>query len=151
MGGTRVHASCVLVGEAGILIRGASGSGKSALAARLIDHVRRGGRFARLVCDDRVEIEAHHGRLLARAVPAIAGRLEVRGLGLVCVAHEPSAVVGLVVDCLETPAGRLPTGDETSVMLDGVRLPRMGMRLSEDAARTILLRLGDLNDTPIPR
>ena len=56
-----VHASAVLVGDRAVLIRGPSGSGKSALAYALIRAAEIGG-FARLVGDDRVHVEAANGR-----------------------------------------------------------------------------------------
>ena len=43
-----------------------------------------------------------------RSLPAIAGRMEARGLGLIDVAHEPAAVVRLVVDCLHSHPARWP-------------------------------------------
>src|SRR4029077_15340497 len=78
-----VHASAVLVGPRAVLIRGPSGSGKSRLALELIEMARTGSLpFARLVADDRVHLEAAHGRLLARPAEALAGLIEVRGGGL---------------------------------------------------------------------
>ncbi len=137
----------MLVGEAGILIRGPSGSGKSALARALLHEARLAGRLARLVCDDRVAIEARHGRLVARGLPSIAGRLELRGVGLVGVDHEASVVVRLVVDCRPDRASRLPEPCETRVALCGLSLPRLAQRLETGAACRILWCLGDLNDT----
>ncbi|MFL4972164.1 MAG: HPr kinase/phosphorylase, partial [Microvirga sp.] len=88
----RIHATCVVIGEAGILIRGASGSGTSSLAGALLAGAALAGRFGRLVGDDRVEIAVLNGRLVARPVKPIEGRLEVRGIGIVALAHEPAAV-----------------------------------------------------------
>ncbi len=79
-----VHASAVLVGEHGVLIRGASGSGKSSLVLGLID---RDPSSTRLIADDRVHLDADRGRLVAAAPDTIAGKLEVRGQGIVEVAH----------------------------------------------------------------
>ena len=94
-----VHASAVLVGARAVLIRGAPAAGKSALALRLIGAARSGLiPFARLVGDDRVHLEACHGRLLVRPAAALEGLLEVRGLGIRRLPYEPAAVVGLVVD-----------------------------------------------------
>ena len=60
-----VHASAVLAGARAVLIRGAPGAGKSRLALALIQAAQTGLLpFARLVGDDRVHLEAHHGRLL---------------------------------------------------------------------------------------
>lgn len=142
-----MHASCVLVGEAGILIRGPSGSGKSTLARDLLDDGRRSGRLGRLVGDDRITIEACQGRLLARAIPAIAGRLEIRRMGLVRLAYEASAVVRLVVDCGAEAASRLPEAHEARVELCGVWLPRLAPPHGADACSVVLWRLSDLSDT----
>jgi HPr kinase/phosphorylase len=81
------------------------------------------------VSDDRVRIEVRHGRVVARTVPAIAGALEIRGLGLVPTAFEPAAVVRLVVDALTEPADRLPDEADARVDVSGVALPRIAGRL----------------------
>ena len=68
-----VHASAVLAGPRALLIRGPGGAGKSRLALDLLAAAQTGLlRFARLVGDDRVHIEACHGRLLVRPAPALA-------------------------------------------------------------------------------
>ncbi len=106
-----VHASAVLVGARAVLIRGPSASGKSRLALELLEAARTGVlRFARLVADDRVHLEAVGGRLLARPPEALAGLIEVRGVGLLRVAHEPRAVIGLVVDLDAPDAGTIADG-----------------------------------------
>jgi HPr kinase/phosphorylase len=71
-----LHGSCVALDDDGVLILGASGTGKSDLVLRLI------GRGWSLVADDQVELEATPDGLLARAPAALSGMLEVRGLGL---------------------------------------------------------------------
>ncbi|MGA4552928.1 HPr kinase/phosphorylase [Methylorubrum aminovorans] len=119
-----VHASCVLLDEAGVLIRGPSGAGKSALCLALLDRFFLEGRYARLVGDDRVRLEAHHGRLVARPHPALAGLIEIRGLGpRRLAAHAPAAVVRLVVD-LVAAVERLPEAADTAWLL-GVAVPRL--------------------------
>src|SRR3546814_8932333 len=72
-----IHASCVAAGNGGVLILGQSGQGKSDLALRLID------RGARLVADDRCDIWHERGRLWCRPPENLAGKLEVRGIGIV--------------------------------------------------------------------
>ncbi len=121
-----VHASCVLVGAAGILIRGASGAGKSRLALELMEDARARGQFAALVADDRVHLEAASGRLVAHAPAAIAGRIEARGLGIVAVRHVRSAVVRLVVDLTATP-DRMPAPEAAVADVEGVRLPALAV------------------------
>src|SRR6202035_6141888 len=92
---TTVHASAVLVGARAVLIRGPSGAGKSRLALALIEAARAGTlRFARLVGDDRVHLEPANGRLLVRPAEALAGLIEVRGVGIRPLAHEPAGVGG---------------------------------------------------------
>lgn len=128
-----IHASCVLVGEAGILIRGPSGSGKSSLARALVAEARHAGRFAALVADDRVRLMARHGRLIAEVPEAIAGAIEIRGIGIVNVDFERTCVVRLVVDCEPEYPERMPAEADTKDTLCGVFLPRL--RLCGTAAK----------------
>ena len=147
MSGTALHGSCVVVREAGILIRGPSGSGKSALARELVIEAERLGRFGRLVCDDRVQVTNRNGRLLATAVPAIAGKLEARGFGVLTLPYERAAILRLVIDCLTEDPPRLPAPGDRTVALCGVPLPRIGARMGPGLARIILLRLDNPGDT----
>jgi HPr kinase/phosphorylase len=129
-----VHASAVLVGARAILIRGPSRAGKSSLAWRLIKAGQTGQLpFTRLVADDRAVLEVHHGRLLVRAAPALAGLLEIRGLSLRKLAYEKAAVVGLVLDFVSAEPPRLPLPADLSVNISGVRLPRMATQSIEQA------------------
>ena len=95
-----LHGAAVAVGEAGVLIRGVSGAGKSSLALALVEAAVARGMFARLVADDRVLLEVLNGRLLARPHPAIAGRVERRGQGIGLVDHEAAVVLRCVLDFL---------------------------------------------------
>jgi serine kinase of HPr protein (carbohydrate metabolism regulator) len=135
-----LHASCVVVGEAGLLIRGASGSGKSSLARQIVLEGERGGRFARLVSDDRVRIANRNGRVLAGAVAAIAGRIEARGIGLLTLPYEEAAIIRWVIDLADHPP-RLPKETETAITLCGVALPRIQTLLEPGVAQALLLRL----------
>ncbi len=122
-----VHASAVLAGARAVLIRGASGAGKSRLARELIEAGSAGLLpFTRLIGDDRVHLRAAGGRLLVRPAPALAGLIEVRGIGIVRMPYEPEAVVGLVVD-LRADAERLPQPDERQTDIEGIRLPRLAV------------------------
>lgn len=118
-----VHASAVLVGRHAVLIRGPSGSGKSRLAAALLDWPQ--APFTRLVGDDRVILAAAGGRLLARPAAPIAGLLEIRGLGLRRLPFEPLAVVGRVVDLAAADADRLPLPQARRCVVAGIALPRL--------------------------
>lgn len=119
-----VHASSVLVGAHAILIRGPSGSGKSRLALEIIQAAQL--RFTRLVADDRVHLEAAHGRLLARPAPSLAGLIEVRGLGVLRLPYEPVAVVSVVID-IGAPIERMPDAAATFTRIAGVDLPRLAV------------------------
>jgi serine kinase of HPr protein (carbohydrate metabolism regulator) len=121
-----IHASAVLVGARAVLVRGPSGAGKSRLALELIEASgRRSVRFARLVGDDRVHVEAAGGRLLVRPAPALAGLIELRGLGILRRDHEACAVVGLVVDLDAEDAERLP--ERRDAVIEGIALPRLAV------------------------
>jgi serine kinase of HPr protein (carbohydrate metabolism regulator) len=101
MGIANVHASCVVLGQAGacfgapddwgVLILGESGSGKSDLALRLLE------RGARLVADDRVDLFVRDDRLRARPPASLAGLLEIRGVGIVAFPCQPDAAIRLVI------------------------------------------------------
>lgn len=96
-----VHGTCVAISGAGALLRGAPGSGKSDLAMRFIslfggdDGTR---EAACLVADDQVLLSRASEGLVARPPEAIAGKLEVRGLGIVEVAHCKRISLTLIVD-----------------------------------------------------
>ncbi len=135
-----VHASAVLVGPRAVLIRGPSASGKSRLALELLLEAARAGalRFARLVADDRVYLEAVSGRLLARSPEALAGLIEVRGVGVLRTAHEACGVIGLVVDLAAPDAERLPNADTRRTEISGIHLPRLPVAKDSAALPAVL-------------
>jgi hypothetical protein len=104
-----IHASCVMLAKsaptglyhAGVLLLGDSGAGKSDLALRLIE------QGCLLVSDDRTELFVEGGKLKARAPAALAGLIEVRGLGILSLSYEKSAEVTLAVQ-LGAAVPRLP-------------------------------------------
>ena len=87
-----VHATAIAIDGRAVLLRGPSGAGKSDLALRLID----GG--ARLVADDQVELRRAGERVVVTAPAAIAGLIEVRGLGILRVEAVAEATLALLVD-----------------------------------------------------
>jgi len=134
-----IHASAVLVGAKAVLIRGPAGSGKSRLALALIEAARSGRiLFARLVADDRAHVEAANGRLLVRPADALAGLVEVRGLGLRRLPFEPVAVVGLVVDLAADDAERLPQAAARVTTIDGIAVPRLAVAPGQEAVARVL-------------
>lgn len=103
----QVHATCVAVGGAGVLLRGPSGAGKSDLALRLIDGG--GADGPRLVADDRVDLTVQGGRIWARAPEPLKGLLEVRGVGIMPMKALDEIAIALVCDLVAPPlVERLP-------------------------------------------
>jgi HPr kinase/phosphorylase len=92
----QIHASCAARDGAGVLLLGPPGSGKSELVLRLLD------RGFRLVADDRVDLDG----LDASPPAALAGLLEVRGLGILRLPHLARARLALAVQLGAAP--RLP-------------------------------------------
>lgn len=122
-----IHANALVLGETGLLLLGPSGAGKSALSLALIQRYEARGDFARLVGDDRIALAPVNGRLIARPHPAIAGKLEIRGLGLMRVPHEAACALAAVVEICPpgAPPPRLPDNGQDSATLHGIALPRL--------------------------
>jgi serine kinase of HPr protein (carbohydrate metabolism regulator) len=119
---TTVHASAVLLGETGLLIRGPSGGGKSSLLLALLWS----SRNARLVADDRVALAVASGRLIASAPAPIAGLIEIRGHGILHWPHVSPVVIRVVVDLMPPEqCPRLPEPGEAIVRVEGVDLRRI--------------------------
>lgn len=136
-----IHASAVLVGSRAVLLRGPSGSGKSRFALELLQAATAGVLpFARLVSDDRVHLDLAHGRLVVRPPEALAGLLEIRGLGVRRLDWEPIAVLGWVVDLGAEP-DRLPLPASETAEIDGVTLPRLAFRSCIGALPVLLAAL----------
>ena len=121
-----VHAGCVVLGSAGVLIRGPSGSGKSTLALALIGAWRQCGQFSALMSDDRVYLSLTNDRLIATAPQTIGGLIEQRGRGIRSLPVLPRAVVRLVVDLLpEADVERMPEQTMLTVSTGDVLAGRM--------------------------
>lgn len=121
-----LHASCIVKDGRAVLISGRSGSGKSDLALRLID---RGGS---LVSDDYTMVRRVNGRLIGSAPGSIAGKMEIRGIGIVEVPSASEAEICLMVD-LDRAVERMPQENET-VMVAGVKLPSVALNGLEASA-----------------
>lgn len=138
-----LHATCVDVAGAGVLILGAPGQGKSDLAMRLI------AEGALLVSDDQTALEVVEGRLLASPAPNILGLLEARGCGILRAATKSGSHVRLVVQLTDDGIDRMP--DPAHWVLPGTESPRMALlRLRAfEASATAKLRLV-LHSVPNP-
>lgn len=141
-GDTSIHASAVLVGDRAILIRGPSGSGKSRLAFDLL-MAGRAGQIApaRLVGDDRVHVWQHGDTLMVRPAPALAGLIEIRGLGIRRCDYAPEARIALVVDLDATDADRLPPPNSLKVRINGILIPRIPVMREFSGLRLVLAAL----------
>ena len=110
-----LHASTVAKDGRAILITGPSGAGKSDLTLRLLD------RGFTLVSDDQTIVRKDGDRLVASAPPTIAGKLEVRGLGIIEVERTDNVPVALIIE-LTSDIQRLPDDSRERPIL-GVQLP----------------------------
>ena len=126
-----LHASAVVWHGRGVLLRGASGSGKSALALRLLQ------AGARLVADDLVTVSAERGRLIACS-PRPSGLIEARGLGIFHLAAAATAPLALAVDLMPSAVlERLP--EVASETLLGITLPRIALDAGVPGAPALVL------------
>ena len=123
-----IHATCVELNGYGVLITGASGSGKSDLALRLIENKK-----AILVSDDRTDIAIKNGILTASCPKNIEGLLEVRGIGLIQMPFKREASVKLIVEAsLPSEIDRLP--DASFETIEGCRIPSLKLDLLTPSA-----------------
>ncbi len=121
------HASSVLIDGRTLLIAGASGRGKSDLALRLID------RGARLVSDDYTVLTPRDGTLYASPPATIAGRMEVRGVGIINLPFVDEGLVALILNLDAAPV-RLPDDILPATRLCGVDIPTLGFSALEMSA-----------------
>ena len=129
-----VHASTVALDGRAVLISGPSGSGKSDLALRLLD------RGFTLVSDDQTIVRRDGERLIASAPPTIAGKLEIRGIGIVEVEHVLDVPVALLVE-LTSEIERLPDDSPTRLIL-GLAVPLVRIEaMAPSAAPKVALAL----------
>jgi serine kinase of HPr protein (carbohydrate metabolism regulator) len=127
-----LHATTIAIDGRAVLIEGVSGAGKSDLALRLID------RGAALVSDDYTQVRRYAGRIIASSPARIAGKIEVRGVGIVHMTHRAEAPVALIV-ALGEPAARLPEPGQNRTML-GVDIPWLALD-GHDASTPIKVEL----------
>jgi serine kinase of HPr protein (carbohydrate metabolism regulator) len=135
-----VHATGLVVGGLGLLLRGPSGAGKSLLALELLQWQGSGGRAALLVGDDRIDLERAGPGVLMHTPRSIAGLIELRGLGIVRRPFVETAPVHLVVDLVDTLVRMVEESDLVTDLM-GVTLPRCPVprRGVVDSAHQLLL------------
>jgi len=130
-GSCLIHANCVQVNEAGILLRGVPGSGKSDLTLCITE---RGGS---LVADDQVELSRRGAQLIARAPDNISGLIEIRGIGVIPTPFIKETAVALIVDLVPPDqVDRLPEPEFCEIL--DVQLPLLKLAPFEISAVTKL-------------
>lgn len=133
---TTLHGTCVANGPSGLLIIGASGSGKSALALKLM------AMGSELVADDRVIVENSDDVLIARCPKTIKGMIEARGVGLLAAHPQPTTLVNCVVDLDQIEPDRLPP--RRSITILGVEVQLVFGKDSPNLAAALiqLMKIG---------
>lgn len=121
-----LHASCVAIDGRAVLIEGRSGEGKSDLALRLID------RGAALVSDDYTICTRTDGALLGSAPANIAGKIEVRGIGVIDMPHRDRVPIALLVTIFEDPP-RMPEAPRKR-RIAGIDIPEVALAALEPSA-----------------
>ena len=123
---TTLHATAVAISGSGVLIRGKSGSGKSDLALRLID------RGAKLISDDQVTIGRKDDQLLMSPPPTIAGKLELRSLGICECEYLSGIALRLIIELKDQP-DRFPMDNQVMILL-GIKVPCCTLTAMETSA-----------------
>ncbi|MFL6733382.1 MAG: HPr kinase/phosphorylase [Sphingomicrobium sp.] len=132
-----VHASTVAIEGRAVLITGPSGAGKSDLTLRLID------RGFALVSDDQTIVKRVGDQLIASPPPQLAGKLEIRGIGIVEMDHNRDIPVALLVE-LTGQIQRMPDDSRERPIL-GVALPLVSVdAMTASAASKVALALDRL-------
>jgi serine kinase of HPr protein (carbohydrate metabolism regulator) len=144
---TLTHANALVLAGVGIMIRGASGSGKSRLTYALLDEAgcnptqNAGSKTdtdTALIGDDYITLEAGE-QLLASPAPNLAGRIEVRGIGILGLPWQEKTPVHLVVDLL--PVGDVQRLPETrKISLSVHTLEHVAVPIGDLAHEILLVR-----------
>lgn len=137
LSGESIHATTVAIDGKAVLITGPSGSGKSDLALRLID------RGFMLVSDDQTLVRREGDRLFASAPATIAGKLEIRGIGIVEMENAGDVPTVLIVE-LTGAVPRLPD-DNRELQVLGIAVPLVTIdAMTPSAAAKVVIALDRL-------
>ncbi|MDX5366735.1 MAG: aldolase [Alphaproteobacteria bacterium] len=144
-----IHGTCVALGARALLLRGPSGAGKSDLAFRLVREDP--GGETRLVADDQVAIREAGAVLLASAPAALAGLVELRGLGLVALPSAGETPLALIADLVaRVSVPRIAEPRYETIL--GISLPVISLHAFDGTATAKLrLALETLPDAGFPK
>lgn len=125
----KIHATLLAVADNGVLLLGKSGTGKSDLALRMIEHEK-----AVLVADDVVCLNLENGRLYGQADDKTAGLLEVRGLGVIPYPYRKNVAISLVVELVPTAeeVERFPQKCKENIL--GLEIPKIALYAKHSSA-----------------
>lgn len=104
-----LHANCLILGEKGVLLTGASASGKSALTLALIERASWAGHNGCLVSDDYTRLFPQDGKLYGQVPEELAGGIEIRGAGLYQMPFRRETAIDFIV-LLSNDGERYPSG-----------------------------------------
>ena len=138
-----LHGGVLAIGEKGLLILGDSGVGKSRLMLDILSDQK--PPTAMLVADDRVTLSRQANQIIARPHPLIAGKLEIRGLGIREFPFLEAVVLHAVIRLILEIPTRYPEDSDLSTSILGVTLPFASFRTQAFSAqhlRAILPQLG---------
>ncbi len=137
---TTLHATALVLFGYGVLIRGASGAGKSLLALALIEHSQRQGDDPRLIGDDRVRAEIEGDSIVLHGTPGFEGQIELRGRGIIRRPFTQRTTLHLVIDLVDD-LPRLPPLEAFTGEVLGRGVPRAPVPAGDraDLAHKVLL------------
>ena len=136
-----LHASAVELDGKAVLIKGASGSGKSVLALKLIS------LGANLIADDQTLVFKHKNKVYLCAPESLPRGLEIRGIGIVGAPICEQAELGLVVDLSKVEKNRVPETIERKIVIMGYSFPFYLFKDIKEPAASIyaILKFGILS------
>lgn len=139
----RLYGTCIALNGKAAILRGASGSGKSDLALRFIHtHIHNAPKNQKnssprreLVADDQILVSRENKTLIARAPEALAGLIEIRGIGITQVPFTRQADIRLFIDLVtQDEVPRLPESSLPGITLLGIKRPLMKLYPFEASA-----------------
>ncbi len=135
-----IHASALLFEGVGVLLRGASGAGKSLLLLELIKRGEMSNRQAILISDDRVDLCVENDKIIISPPSKIAGLVELYGRGIIKKNYAKQAQLNLIVDLVKE-IERMPEKNDFSIIFEGIKLARCPVpeRQISDVSHQILL------------